>query len=538
MEFKTPQYKPEDGHMGSERPGWEEEGYGDSRIDQDPDILICQIKIWKPENPKDVQKVPSSKECKMVINEVESITVSSSFKNVISTASVIIPKGTIVKKVITTVNSDKDTEENDEAVATDLQKVSPTPSGDDKSSDSNDVEGTTVLPDYSMAGLIIETNVTGDPAVPSMFDIGDRIEIRCGYTNDDEVANKIDEKENHKCLNLVFSGYITGVSPTMPIELKCEDLAYVFKTISCPDVISKGNRKVSDFFGDKADPSIGNLLEGTGIELHPDVLQTDISVGQVNLTHHLTVYDILAEWSKCGLVCFMRKHHDGNGQYTFKLSIGRTYMSTTSTSTADSIMYKPEDEGAVEIYSDWDVAEDNLSVMRVARKFLVVDAKGWKNEKGKLSHCSVTVRINPDWDGKDVSNKYDFINDKDWTSERKNKRPKGSPRVVNKVVDLKSYTRIPYISPKPGISKEDLKKEAIQYLENYNPSGISGKLTIFGGRDIVPTSIIAFVDLRQPARMGFYLIDEVNTRFGTQGYRQEINLAYKIKNFENFKVIK
>jgi hypothetical protein len=308
----------------------------------------------------------------------------------------------------------------------------------------------------------------------------------------------------------------------------------VFKTISCPDVVSKGNKKVADFFGDNADSSIGNLLEGTGIELHPDVLKAEINIGQVNLTHHLTVYDVLAEWSKCGLASFMRR--DENGIY--KLSIGRTYISTTSTDTADSIMYKPDGEGAVAIYSDWDVAEDNLSVMKVAKKFIVVDAKGWKKEKGKLSHCSVTVRINPDWDGKDVSNKYDFINDKDWTSERKLKRPKGSPRVVNKVTDLKSYTRIPYVSPTPGISQEDLKKEAIQYLENYNPSGVSGKLTIFGGRDIVPTSIIAFVDLRQPARMGFYLIDEVNTRFGVQGYRQEIGLAYKIKNFENFKVIK
>ena len=167
MKFETPKYSPDDRHLGSERPGWSEEGYGEDKIDQAPDILICQIKIWKPKNPKEPQDVPSAKECKIVLNEVESIVVNSSFKNVVSTASVVIPKGTIVKKVVTTVRTDKDTEANEKGVTTDLQSVSPAPSGEDKSSDSNMKDGTVIFPDRSMAGLIIETNVTGDPATPT-----------------------------------------------------------------------------------------------------------------------------------------------------------------------------------------------------------------------------------------------------------------------------------------------------------------------------------------------------------------------------------
>jgi hypothetical protein len=85
---------------------------------------------------------------------------------------------------------------------------------------------------------------------------------------------------------------------------------------------------------------------------------------------------------------------------------------------------------------------------------------------------------------------------------------------------------------------DELKKEAIAYYENFNPSGVSGKLTIFGGRDIKTSSIIAFVDLREPARQGFYIVDEVNTKFGVNGYRQEITLPYRVKLFDNFKIVK
>ena len=94
------------------------------------------------------------------------------------------------------------------------------------------------------------------------------------------------------------------------------------------------------------------------------------------------------------------------------------------------------------------------------------------------------------------------------------------------------------MAKKWGLTKDELKREAIEYYENFNPSGVTGKLTIFGGRDIVPTSIIALVDIRQPARHGFYVVEEVNTKFGVNGYRQEITLPYRIKVFDNVKVIK
>ena len=532
--WATPDYAVDMIHTGGER-GWEGEE-ASARVDQAPDILVCQIKIWTPKKGE-LQPAPKMEDCKLVLHEVESITVNSSYKQVIDTASVIIPKGSILKKVVTTVSAPAKTASNDEDIATELNNECKEQG--DKSSDAGEVDGKKLFdPDHlnKMGVLITSSTEGGEEITPNMFATKDRIEIRVGYTQDPKVADEIWKYENHKCLNLVFSGYITGISPTSPIELKCEDLAYIFRTIQCPDYQTKGNRKVMDFFGGETkDKKKIDFLKGTDIQLHPDVKKQDISVGNVNLTHHLVVADVLHEWTKCGLACFMR-YDDGE----YKLSIGRTFMSTTSTDTADSVMYKPQDEGVVVIYSDWDVADDQLTIMNVDKNFIIIDAQAFKVEGGKNYHCKVSVRLNPDWDGKDTSNKYQFINEKDWTSTRKSKKKKDKKTtdVIQNKVDLRDYNRYPYISRNWNISKEDLKKEAIAYYESFNPSGVSGKLVLFGGRDIKTTDIIAFYDTRQDARSGFYLVEEVNTKFGVNGYRQEISLPYKIKSFEEKQIQK
>ncbi len=538
--YKDPKYEVGMRHDGNERLLEGEEA--GKFIDQAPDILVCQIKIWDPD--KGIQPAPAKEACKIVLHEVQDITVNNSYKNVISTASVVIPKGAIIKKVTTNLTADKDTASQDEEIATNLQSHSAEAQVDsDVSSDASQVDGKDIYDadNVNSLGLLLTTATEkGRPADPTMFSIGDRIEIRCGYTQDPEVAEKIDEYENHKCLNLIFSGYITGVSPTQPIELKCEDLAYIFRTVTCEDIPSKGNRTVADFF----DPG-GNyrFLEDTGIELHPDVDAQNINIGAVNISHHITVADVLYEWSKSGLLCFMRPTSDG----IYKLCIGRTYMTslpgskdTQPTYEKDSIMYHQDEDGVIILYSDWDVADDQLSIMNIDKKFVIIDAQGWKTEGGKNYFCKFSLRLNPEWSSEKGGEKYQFVNDRDWTNSRKGKRKKGQKResVKNKVINLKGYSRYPYISKKWGISKDELKKEAIAYYESFNPSGVSGKLTIFGGRDIKPTSIIGFVDLREPARQGFYLVEEVNTKFGVNGYRQEITLPYRIKLFDDIKIQK
>ena len=95
-------------------------------------------------------------------------------------------------------------------------------------------------------------------------------------------------------------------------------------------------------------------------------------------------------------------------------------------------------------------------------------------------------------------------------------------------IDLSTYTVIPYMSRKIGISHDDLLKEAKQYFESYNMNGIEGTLTLFGDLMMKSGTKIHLVDKRYSKKNGYYLVDEVHTVFGTRGFRQTIKIPYLI----------
>ena len=76
--------------------------------------------------------------------------------------------------------------------------------------------------------------------------------------------------------------------------------------------------------------------------------------------------------------------------------------------------------------------------------------------------------------------------------------------------------------------KEQLKQEAIEYFEGYNKNGMDGILTLFGDLALHTGRKVRLKDDRQSVKNGVYLIGEVVTRFGTNGYRQAIKLPYCI----------
>ena len=101
-------------------------------------------------------------------------------------------------------------------------------------------------------------------------------------------------------------------------------------------------------------------------------------------------------------------------------------------------------------------------------------------------------------------------------------------------VDLSQYTVIPFTSSKIGISEEGLIKEAEAYFEGYNMNGIEGTITLFGDyNDLESGEKVEVLDVRQPEKNGYYLVEEVNTKFGVDGYRQTIKLPYCIARPKN-----
>lgn len=476
-------------------------------IGPDFKILACLIQIWDQSQAPNMIDEPESP---LMITEVESIEIHDSYKNLFDTATVRFPRGTIIRETITTTNI----EEKAGAV-------------------------TAIVEDN---GLVVTTRTNTFKASVSNFKVGQRIRIRLGYLDDPEIAALAKTSQGGETIfnspsklreyiaamapsgqsAIMFDGYITKCSIDEPIELKCEDLASYLKKITCPKIVPSTSITVNDLL---AEDGKYKLLERSGLKLHPQTKNCEINIGRTVIQDDLTVADVLTTWGKkARLYAFIKADENGNPC----IAVGRSYFSKVGD---DSILKLKDDVNSdVEIHFDYHVADNGLTMMDIDRAFLAVDAMSWENiegSRGKQYH--ITVRKNPDYNpATDGDNKkYQILNE---TTISK-KAMKAGATVLAKSkdkVDLSTYTIIPYASNKIGISHEDLQLEAIKYFESYNTNGVSGTLTVFGDLNLKSGTKVHLIDDRYPAKNGYYLIDEVTTKFGVSGYRQTLKLPYCI----------
>ena len=312
--------------------------------------------------------------------------------------------------------------------------------------------------------------------------MGNRIKIWLGYTTDPAVSDsfKMTSKNSiykdiskrnsfigntdQKCLSLMFDGYIVQCSMDHPIEIRCENLASKLKKISCPD-ITLPDATVNDLFGTN---STCNFLKNTGLELHPQTKNCEISVGTIELNTHLTIADVLSTWRKAGLMSFV-KEYDGKPC----LAIGRAYFSNAGW---DSVVKHNDTSTVPKILFDYHVAKSDLTLTNTELLFLAIEATAL-DKQGKFYH--ITIRLNPEWDGKSNQNKYQLLNE---VTISKKAQQMGatvlSKSQNNKRIDLSSYTILPYMSSNMYIEHEELVEEAIKYFESCNKNGIYGTLTL------------------------------------------------------------
>lgn len=77
-------------------------------------------------------------------------------------------------------------------------------------------------------------------------------------------------------------------------------------------------------------------------------------------------------------------------------------------------------------------------------------------------------------------------------------------------------------------SKEALTKLAEAELQRYKYEGYRGTITTFGIPYVQHGETVEINDPRYVERHGSYLVDEVKTKFGTSGFRREIEIAIKV----------
>jgi len=458
-------------------------------------ILVCKILVWEPadKNTIDVDD-PAEDKC-LTLTECESIEIEESYKKLIGTATVKFPRGTIIKRTQTA----NDIEENG------------TP---------------TVYTERLADGTITEKRSGTSTARPSDFKVGQRIRIYLGYYEyEDKVFKDSDEEKQYmqeKALIKTpdFDGYIVKCSVSTPIEIKCENLASGLKRKNCRKIITGNHATVNDFLksGGKYD-----LLKGTGLKLHSYTANCEIDIGKVQLSEDLTVADVLTEWSKYHLYSFICNDTDGKPA----VAVGRSYFAEKS---AESILnYRNNGANGALIQFDYHVAEDGLTLMNTDPKFLAVEAQGWKFEGGKQIRYCVTIRLNPEWTGtKDTTHKKFQLLNETQLSKKAQKLGATMKSSTKDKVDLSQYVLIPYVASKIGITEDELIKQAEAYFDGYNMNGIEGSITVFGDYHWLSGNKAELLDIRQPEKNGWYLVEEVNTKFGVNGYRQTLKLPYCI----------
>lgn len=454
-------------------------------------ILISLIQIWAAKSTDPM----SEPDVSMYITEVEEISIEDNYKSLINKATVRFPLGTVLRKTLHTANLDEYSAKLTANVRED--------------------------------GVVEVAKDTAKIISQSDFQVGSRIRIMLGYTTDPRIAAlaKIDQtgrsihndatkmSEYKKHLTTMFEGYISLCSVDANVEIQCENLARVLKTITCPKVAPSGNKTVNDFLSAKGQYK---LLKGTGLSLHPDTEASDINIGKVSLTTDLTVADVLTEWAKYKVYAFVSMY---DGKPCIK--VGRTYFSSMG---KDSIFTK-EAEAKRTILFDYHVAQNGLKAKPTDKMFLAVEASSY-DANGKAYH--ITIRKNPQWDSsKPAKDQWQVMNET--TLSKKAMKLGATPLTKSRdKVDLSTYTVIPYMSRKIGISKEELLQEAIKYFESYNMNGIDGTLTIFGDLFLQSGQKVRLYDKRRTFKNGYYLTDEVTTTFGSKGFRQQIKLPYLI----------
>lgn len=509
-------------------------------------ILVCRIKIWKAEG-KNWFDIPSSDRC-LTIRECESIEINESCKDLIGKAVIRFPRGTVISK---SSQNDKDVRTGNVSENTSSQQPlkNATNYGEVLTKGSaqyseDGISTTSIAINYDDKGLIDFNRTTKERALlsPNDIAIGNRVEIRLGYAYSETEFNQMNTGDSNENLDIVFTGFITSVSPQTPLEIECTNMGHILASVGVPNISAKGNLSVKDFLDDDGQY---HLLQDTGLSLAEASKKSDIEVSGGTISDNLTIADVLASWVNAGVLSVWDYKNNGK----VELRVGLTYYAGSGGGNLPNndkkyITYNGGVNTVKLLQFDWDVAEDNLTVKFTDKKYLAIQAIGMVKDAETFKFFKLTIRKNPDnedegWIIDNENGDFQVVNKHEVKDRKKAKIINGNKstkivktEVINKV-KLSKYDVLTYQSRKINITEDELIEEAKQYWAQCTKNGLSGSIKIFGDVVVRPTEIIGLIDPRAPERDGYYFVESVNTYFGINGYRRQLTLPYKLASFPN-----
>lgn len=276
-------------------------------------------------------------------------------------------------------------------------------------------------------------------------------------------------------LTTVFTGYVTAVSPELPLQIECEDESWLLKQGSI--TISENTYTLKSL----VDQALGQLIAS---DLESD-FATAIASLPVNYTDEgaqlgsfrtengsVAFIDILNELKRVyGLVCYVQ---DGELNIVF----------------AGSRLKEGREFNTHRIITERNVISHNL---------VFVDEG---DQKIKIR----AVSMYPD------NTKIEVLAGDNSGQQRTllmyNVNPEGTE--AQKVETLRSY--------------------AESEKEKYKYTGYRGRFTTFGRPIIKHGDRVEFENRRLPERNGVYQVDKVITNFGQRGFRQMVELGFKVSD--------
>jgi hypothetical protein len=324
-------------------------------------------------------------------------------------------------------------------------------------------------------------NIAGFNGAPLLMR-GDKVKIEAFYVYWDE---DLKEKQTEK--RTVFEGYITKINAKIPVEIEVEDNMYLLKQLPMTNGAYGNGVSLEDI--------LTNALNGTGLTVNQLTTTKLTWNNSLMIIENMTIAQFLEKLRKDAFLhCYFRGT---------ELRVG-------------SIVYI-EDEAKTKTFqfqeniisSDLNfVRKDDIVLSAVASNHIEeLTGKTTKDGHAKTKNTRIEVLVWFDRAGKFQSKEI-----------KKGNKPDAN-------VDGERRT-FHFLEAK---STDDLIKLAKSSLEKYYYTGFKGTFTTFGTPSVDFGDNAEIINTLLPEQNGTYKIKAVDISGGVNGFRQKIELDYKIK---------
>lgn len=325
---------------------------------------------------------------------------------------------------------------------------------------------------------------------------GDAIKIEAGY-------RYYKGEQRIEDIVTIFQGFISLVSSKKPFELHCEDNMYRLKQtpVKQPKLGNKQNMFSGKYY--TVEKMLAELLSDTELTVNQ---KTSTNIGDITIDSNYTVLQVLQDLRKnAHLEAFFR----GN-----ELVIGYNVYDPELAAQRESIKKK------VFVFQN-NIIDDNLDYQN--KKDIILSAIGYSTNTVKQSTGKKTK------DGQD-----------------KTKDERLEVLVYSKDGQLVGTDKKPFPEAKEGerrtfyfnnvTNTANLINNVKDKLNLYYYTGFKGSFKTFGMPNVKQGDYIYIIDKILPERNGKYVVKSVKYSGGTDGYRQEITLAYLVKQLTDIEI--